>query len=107
MRYEHDTGFHDDRLFSLGINLIALHQLDVYGAETPQWVDRKVAEQMLTEFTAYSSPTTRGSAADIIDLFHQESHTPQAPIDLHQLSDADVTMEELFTTFSGGVSFLG
>ena len=106
-RIEHDSGFHDDRLFAFGIGLVALHQLNIAGQETPQWRDYTAAEEMLTEFTTYSSPTTKGSAAELIDLFMEDSHTPRAPLSIRQLDETDVTMTELFTTFTGGVSLLG
>jgi len=53
IRLEHDKSAHDDDLFSLGIGLVTLHELDIYRGETPQWRSMQEEQEKLVKFATF------------------------------------------------------
>ncbi len=78
VREEHDMGQHDDRLFALAIGLVCLHDLDLYGTETPDWRDLNSAKEMLTRFATIKDCNLVSSANNLIDKFYGRGYDEEA-----------------------------
>lgn len=72
VREEHDDKQHDDRLLALAIGLVCLHDLDLYGSETPDWKDLNSATEALTQFTTFGKQGNPHSAKFMLDRYYDE-----------------------------------